>query len=182
MFEFDRAVRDFQALLDADPSDHQWSRRLADAQAMRDMTHYQVLSVPHDCDAAVMKKAYRTQCLRWHPDKHTACDEDQQRANTAFRRINEAYDVLSDSYKRMVYDMEKRPVLLSQRRAGTDADGFDQWFRKEQSREAERTKERLQALEMQQQLDTHMEAQRKAVKQRRLDFERQQQLQQERER
>eukprot|EP00500_Bicosoecida_sp_ms1_P000567 CAMPEP_0203811330 /NCGR_PEP_ID=MMETSP0115-20131106/3498_1 /ASSEMBLY_ACC=CAM_ASM_000227 /TAXON_ID=33651 /ORGANISM="Bicosoecid sp, Strain ms1" /LENGTH=213 /DNA_ID=CAMNT_0050720153 /DNA_START=29 /DNA_END=667 /DNA_ORIENTATION=- len=108
LFDFARAVRDFQALLDADPSDRQWARRLLDARAMRDMSHYQVLGVAPTAPPDALKKAYRTQCLRWHPDKHKASNEDQTRATTAFRRITAANEVLSDSYKRMVYDMELR--------------------------------------------------------------------------
>lgn len=84
LFEFDKACRDFQALVDADPSDRQWNRRLSDATSLRDMTHYQILGVPMDADATALKKAYRTLCLRWHPDKHTTSTEAQQRAHTAF--------------------------------------------------------------------------------------------------
>jgi DnaJ-class molecular chaperone len=129
LFDFERAVRDFQALLESDASDRQWNRRLYDARSLRDLTHYHVLGVPQDADAAALKKAYRQLCLRWHPDKHTSSVEDQQRANTAFRRINEAYDVLSDTYKRMLYDIEKRPVLLASE-GRQDMDGFDKWFQK----------------------------------------------------
>lgn len=84
LFEFDKASKDFQSLVDADASDRQWNRRLSDARALRDMTHYQILGIPVDADAPVIKKAYRTLCLRWHPDKHTTSPEAQQRANTAF--------------------------------------------------------------------------------------------------
>jgi hypothetical protein len=85
LFDFERAVRDFQALVEGDAADRQWSRRLQDARVLRDLTHYQVLGVSQDCDGTVLKKAYRQLCLRWHPDKHTSSAEDQQRANAAFR-------------------------------------------------------------------------------------------------
>jgi DnaJ-class molecular chaperone len=151
LFDFDKACRDFQALVDADPSDKQWNRRLSDARSLRDMTHYQILGLPLEADAAAIKKAYRTLCLRWHPDKHTASVEAQQRANTAFmvrdsrcpscggngrlpcirvQRINEANDVLTDSYKRMLYDLEKRPAILAAQAKGPDADTFEKWFTK----------------------------------------------------
>ena len=88
LFDFERAVRDFQVLVEGDAADRQWSRRLHDARALRDLTHYQVLGVSQDCDVAALKKAYRQLCLRWHPDKHTSSAEDQQRANAAFRVRN----------------------------------------------------------------------------------------------
>ena len=44
----------------------------------------QIMGVASDADAVALKKAYRTLCLRWHPDKHTTSAEAQQRANTAF--------------------------------------------------------------------------------------------------
>jgi ankyrin repeat protein len=85
VFEFDKATRDFQGLLDSDPSDRQWSRRLQDARNMRDMSHYGILGVRRDADGAAIKRQYRALCLRWHPDKHSDSAEDVLRANTAFR-------------------------------------------------------------------------------------------------
>jgi len=52
---------------------------------MRDMTHYQVLGLARNAGASAIKKAYRQHCLKWHPDKHHSCAEDQQRSTTAFR-------------------------------------------------------------------------------------------------
>jgi curved DNA-binding protein CbpA len=51
---------------------------------MRDLSHYGILGVRRDVDATVLKRAYRTLCLRWHPDKHAVSPEDRLRANTAF--------------------------------------------------------------------------------------------------
>jgi tetratricopeptide (TPR) repeat protein len=90
LFDFDRAQRDFQSLMDADPADRQWARRLVDARAVRDLSHYGVLGVAHDAEPAVIKRAYRALCLRWHPDKQEAAEanissERAVRSNTAFR-------------------------------------------------------------------------------------------------
>jgi curved DNA-binding protein CbpA len=51
---------------------------------MRDLSHYGVLGVRRDADPALIKRAYRALCLRWHPDKHATSPEDRLRANTAF--------------------------------------------------------------------------------------------------
>lgn len=85
LFDFDAAVSDFQSLLDMNPEDRQWLRRLHDARTMRDLSHYELLGVPVDASPAVIKKAYRQQCLKWHPDKHNRSKEDIARATIAFK-------------------------------------------------------------------------------------------------
>lgn len=173
LFDFDRAARDFQGLLDSDPSDRQWLRRLVDAKAGRDMSHYGVLGVPRGADAAAIKRAYRFLCLRWHPDKHSDSPEDVTRAHTAFKRINDAWECLSDTYKRMIYDLDPKSQVgtphFDVHAAGAAAaggaggskangagaanlhEGFDRWLARERDREAERDAERqsLAALEAQ---------------------------------
>ncbi|CAE7733032.1 Ankrd28, partial [Symbiodinium sp. KB8] len=119
----------YMGLLDSMPDDRQWVRRLDDAIAMRDMTHYQVLGIPVDASPSQIKKGYRQQCLKWHPDKHTRSEE----------AIGTAYETLSDERKRRMYDLEIRLRYADSRRA---ADGFDRWYSKEMAREAERAKER----------------------------------------
>jgi tetratricopeptide (TPR) repeat protein len=87
LFDFERAHRDFAALLEGDPGDVQWRRRLGEARACRDISHYGVLGVPVGADATTLKKAYRVMCLRWHPDKHDSGGNAEQglRANAVFK-------------------------------------------------------------------------------------------------
>ena len=67
--------------------------------------YYEVLGVPRDADAGVVKKAYRKLALKWHPDKHQGESQEQRDAAEAqFKRISEAYEVLSDPEKREKYD------------------------------------------------------------------------------
>ena len=63
--------------------------------------YYKVLEIPRDADADAIKKAYRKQALRWHPDKN---QDNRQAAEEKFKDVAEAYDVLSDTQKRAVYD------------------------------------------------------------------------------
>eukprot|EP01134_Creolimax_fragrantissima_P006693 CFRG6693T1 len=66
--------------------------------------YYQILGVPKGTtDDAVLKKAYRKLAMKYHPDKHKG--ENQEAATKKFQEIGEAYDVLSDSSKREIYDM-----------------------------------------------------------------------------
>ncbi|EGB08039.1 hypothetical protein AURANDRAFT_26821, partial [Aureococcus anophagefferens] len=69
--------------------------------------HYGVLGVSPRSDDADVRRAYRKASMRWHPDRQKDGDvtrDDRARAERHFRRINEAKEVLLDSYKRAVYD------------------------------------------------------------------------------
>lgn len=61
---------------------------------------YEILGVAKGADDKVIKTAYRKLALKWHPDKHKG-DKD---AETKFKEINSAYEVLSDAKKRQQYD------------------------------------------------------------------------------
>ena len=63
--------------------------------------YYKILEVDRGADADAIKKAYRKQALRWHPDKN---QDKRQEAEEKFKDIAEAYDVLSDPQKKAVYD------------------------------------------------------------------------------
>jgi curved DNA-binding protein len=64
--------------------------------------YYEVLGVGRDASAEDIKKAYRKLALKWHPDRHKP--DDREKAEEQFKRINEAYEVLSDPEKRTRYD------------------------------------------------------------------------------
>jgi DnaJ-class molecular chaperone len=64
--------------------------------------YYEVLGVDRDADEDAVKKAYRRLALKWHPDRHEG--DGQAAAETKFKQISEAYEVLSDPQKRGKYD------------------------------------------------------------------------------
>lgn len=67
---------------------------------------YSVLGVNKDADEKQIKSAFRKLSLKWHPDKHQNDTEDKKKeAETKFKEIAEAYEVLSDPNKRKQYDM-----------------------------------------------------------------------------
>lgn len=63
--------------------------------------YYSTLGVSKSASADEVKKAYRSQALKWHPDKHSG---DKTEAERKFKEINEAYQVLSDPKKKQTYD------------------------------------------------------------------------------
>ena len=61
---------------------------------------YEILGIQKGASDDEIKKAYRKLALQWHPDKHKG-DKD---AESKFKEINQAYEVLSDKQKRQQYD------------------------------------------------------------------------------
>jgi molecular chaperone DnaJ len=62
--------------------------------------YYAILGVPRDAKEPEIKKAYRRLARRNHPDVNPGDKSAEER----FKRIQEAYDVLSDKKKRTMYD------------------------------------------------------------------------------
>ena len=61
---------------------------------------YDVLGVPKNADAAAIKKAYRRLAKNLHPDKNPG----NKQIETKFKAINHAYEVLSSTDNRRLYD------------------------------------------------------------------------------
>jgi DnaJ family protein B protein 4 len=66
-----------------------------------DKTYYDWLGIQPNATDDDIKKAYKKLALKWHPDKNM---KNKEQAEKKFKEIAEAYDILSDSEKRRIYD------------------------------------------------------------------------------
>lgn len=63
-------------------------------------SYYEILGVNKDASAEAIKKAYRKQAMKFHPDRN----QGDSAAEEKFKEAAEAYEVLSDLQKRQIYD------------------------------------------------------------------------------
>ncbi|MFI4966851.1 MAG: J domain-containing protein, partial [Caulobacterales bacterium] len=81
--------------------------------------YYEVLGVPADASAEAIKRAFRAVAMECHPDKNA-----DSRAAARFRKLSEAYAVLSDDRSRATYDRRSDPGRRARAR-GADARAAD---------------------------------------------------------
>lgn len=78
--------------------------------------YYEILGVARNATNDEIKKAYRKQALKFHPDRNPGDVESEKK----FKEISEAYEVLSDDQKRQLYDKYGKEALQG---AGMGAGG-----------------------------------------------------------
>ena len=66
------------------------------------MNYYDILEIEQSASEKDIKKAYRKLALKYHPDKNI---NNKEWAETKFKEISQAYQILSDPIKRKEYDL-----------------------------------------------------------------------------
>ena len=65
--------------------------------------YYQILQVDSNASSEIIDKAYKTLIKKYHPDLQT--EENKAYATEMIKKLNEAYEILSNDEKRRLYDI-----------------------------------------------------------------------------
>ena len=89
-----------------------------------DFEYYEILQVSKTATKQEIKKAYRKLAMKYHPDRNP----DDKEAEEMFKKINEAYEVLSDDEKRAIYDRYGKAGLDGHMGSSGGFSGFEDIF------------------------------------------------------
>jgi curved DNA-binding protein CbpA len=74
--------------------------------------YYAILEIGFDATPDAVKAAFKTQALKWHPDRNPGAD-----TTLRMQQINEAYLILKDTEARQRYDSEYQRYKAHQQQA-----------------------------------------------------------------
>lgn len=106
--KFEEAVRDFEKVCKMDRS-REYRRLLEEAKMAlkksKRKDYYKILGIAKGATEDEIKKAYKKEALKHHPDRHSGATEEVKKSEELlFKEVNEAYSVLSDPKKKARYD------------------------------------------------------------------------------
>lgn len=67
-----------------------------------DKNYYDILQVNRNASPEIIEKAYKTLAKKYHPDLQI--EENKKQSEEILKKINEAYEVLSNPEKKQIYD------------------------------------------------------------------------------
>ncbi len=68
--------------------------------------YYAILGIPEDASFQEIRKSYRKLAKKYHPDRNKS-----SHAEETIKKINEAFEILSDKRKRKQYDLETSNIF-----------------------------------------------------------------------
>jgi DnaJ-class molecular chaperone len=84
--------------------------------------YYRVLGVDRNMSEDEIKKNYRKLSLKYHPDRN---QDNKAESERIFKRIGEAYEILSDKQKRTIYDQVGKQGLSGHNNDGHGINPFE---------------------------------------------------------
>jgi preprotein translocase subunit Sec63 len=106
---FEEAVREYEWIYSKDPS--LANKRFLESAKMKFMNskkkdYYRILGVGRTAGIEEIKSAFRELALKHHPDKYQNASESKKKEQDKIMKdINEAYAVLKDPMKRLIYNL-----------------------------------------------------------------------------
>ncbi len=73
--------------------------------------YYEILEINEKASQEIIEKAYKTLVKKYHPDLYSTVEKKE--AELKLKDINEAYNILSDSFLRHQYDLELQKDSLN---------------------------------------------------------------------
>lgn len=73
--------------------------------------YYDILEVSKNASPEIIEKAYKTLVKKYHPDLQK--NEEKNKYEEKIKKINEAYDILSNPEKRKNYDLNLKNTQFS---------------------------------------------------------------------
>ncbi len=109
----EQAKDDLKKVLELDPLNKEAMSLLDDIQKEERMSKkrdlYKLLNVNKFSSQDEIRRNFKKLVIKWHPDKNNQSEEQRVYAEKMFKDINEAYSILSDEKKKLIYDNGGHP-------------------------------------------------------------------------
>ena len=130
MGNYDAAIFDYNNVLSQDPGNQRARKGHEEAteklKQAKHVDYYEILGVSKQASISEIKEAYRSMVRKWHPDRYPD-KEQKKKAEAMMKKINTAYEILTDPQRRRMYDQGIDPDDPMSGGGGFDPfdDGFD---------------------------------------------------------
>ena len=92
------------------------------------LDYYKILGVDENASQEEIKKAYKKLAVKYHPDKN----DGELLSEEIFKKVKEAYEILSNLEKRKSYDL-RRKQSINQQQAQTNYNNNNRYYRTNKS-------------------------------------------------